>query len=65
MTQHHDLGVLRRLAAAQYVQPAKGPDDDEVQKSDRHSPRSCLATIRGDKLQVTTSCIEFWSGTRP
>jgi hypothetical protein len=45
MAQHHDLGVLRRLPAAQQEQPTKDPDDGEVQKSDRHSPRSCLITV--------------------
>jgi hypothetical protein len=38
MAQHHDLGVLRRLAAAGQEQPAKDPDDGEIQKSDRHKP---------------------------
>ncbi len=45
MTEHHDLGVLRRLAAAQQVQPAKDLDDGEVQKSNRHRPRSCLIAV--------------------
>lgn len=44
MTEHHDLGVLRRLAAAQQEQPAKDLGHGEIQKSDRHRPRSCLIT---------------------
>src|ERR1039458_6358394 len=47
MAQHHDLGVLRRLAAAQQKQPAKDPDQGEVQKSKRHRPRSFLITVGG------------------
>src|SRR5450755_3633809 len=39
-----DLGVLRRLAAAEQLQPAKDPDDGEVQDSDRRRSRSCLIT---------------------
>ena len=42
MAQDQDLGVLRRLAAAEQLQPAKDPDDGEVQEPDRHSPRSCF-----------------------
>lgn len=38
VAEDQDLGVLRRLAAAEQLQPAKGPDDGEVQESDRHSP---------------------------
>jgi hypothetical protein len=45
VAEGQDLGVLRRLAAAQQVQPAKDPDDGEVQKSDRHNPRSCLIAV--------------------
>jgi hypothetical protein len=36
MAQHHDLGILRRLPAAEQLQPAESPDDGEVQKSDQH-----------------------------
>jgi hypothetical protein len=38
MTQHHDLGVLGRLAAAQQWQPAKDPDHDQVEKAKEHKP---------------------------
>jgi hypothetical protein len=31
MTEHHDLRILRRLAAAQQHQPAKDPDHDQVE----------------------------------
>jgi len=62
MTEHHDLGVLRRLAAAEQVQPAKDLDDGEVQKSNRHdrdlaSSRSAGQTA-GHSLRA-----EFWSNT--
>jgi hypothetical protein len=62
MAQHHDLGVLRGLPAAEQLQPAKDPDDGEVQESDRHIPRSCLMTVSGANRQVTVRA-EFWSGT--
>jgi hypothetical protein len=45
MAEHHDLGVLRRLAAAQQEQPAKDAGHDEIQEPDRHSPRSWLTTV--------------------
>jgi hypothetical protein len=41
MTQHQDLRVLRRLAAAQQHQPPKDPDHDQVEQANRHRPRSC------------------------
>jgi hypothetical protein len=47
VAEHHDLGVFRRLAAAQQEQPAKDAGHDEVEKSNRHSPRSCLITVSG------------------
>jgi hypothetical protein len=52
---HHDLGVLRCMAAAQQEQPAKDAGHDEIQESDRHRPRSCLTTVQPDKPQVTAS----------
>ncbi|MEU7901127.1 hypothetical protein AB0B45_50925 [Nonomuraea sp. NPDC049152] len=36
VTQHHDLNVLRRLAAAQQHQPAEHPDRDQVEQANRH-----------------------------
>jgi hypothetical protein len=41
MTEHDNLRVLGRLAAAQQQQPAKDPDHDQVKKAERHKPRSC------------------------
>ena len=41
VTQHHDLGILGRLAAAQQDQPAKDPGRDQIQQTDTHEPRSC------------------------
>jgi Group II intron, maturase-specific domain len=41
MTQHHDLRILRRLAAAPQRQPAKDPDHDQIQEAKTHRPRSC------------------------
>ena len=43
--EDQDLGVLRRLAAAEQLQPAKDPDDGEVQEPDRRSPRSCFIAV--------------------
>ena len=43
MAQHQDLRVLRCLAAAQQDQPARHPDHDQIQQTDRHEPRSCLS----------------------
>jgi hypothetical protein len=45
VAENPDLGVLRRLAATEQLQPAKDPDDGEVQEPDRHSPRSCPITV--------------------
>jgi hypothetical protein len=41
MTEHHDLRILGRLAAAEQHQPAKDPNDDEVEQAKGHKPRSC------------------------
>ena len=41
MTEHHDLRILGRLAAAQQHQPAKDPDHDQVEQAKGHKPRSC------------------------
>ncbi len=38
MTEHHDLRMLGRLAAAEQHQPAKDPDHDQVEQSKRHEP---------------------------
>jgi hypothetical protein len=40
MTEHHDLRILGRLAAAQQEQPAKDPDHDQVEQTKNHEPRS-------------------------
>lgn len=42
MTQHHDLCVLRRLAAAQQRQPAEHPKHDQIEQANRHKTRSFL-----------------------
>lgn len=34
--QHHDLGILDRLASAQEYQPAEHKDHDQIQEMDRH-----------------------------
>ena len=41
MTEHHDLRIFGRLAAAQQHQPAKDSDHDQVEQPDAHEPRSC------------------------
>jgi hypothetical protein len=38
MAEDHDLSILRRLATAQQVQPAKDPDHDQVQEAKGHEP---------------------------
>src|SRR5436190_22372000 len=45
MTEHDDLRILRRLAAAQQDQPAKDPDRDQIQQTNRHEPRSCPSPL--------------------
>ena len=47
MAEDQDLGILRRLAAAEQLQPAKDLGDGEVQESDRHRPRSCPIRVSG------------------
>ena len=41
MTEHHDLRVLGRLAAAEQHQPAEDLDHDQVEQAKGHRPRSC------------------------
>ncbi len=41
MTEHHDLGVLRYLAAAEQHQPAEDPDHDQVEQAKGNKPSSC------------------------
>jgi hypothetical protein len=41
MSQHHDLGVLGRLAPAQQHQSAEYPDHEDVKEMERHENRSC------------------------
>jgi len=43
-------------AAAQEEQPAKDANEGEVQKSDRHSPRSCLITVSGPNRRSQPPC---------
>jgi hypothetical protein len=40
MTEHHDLGILGCLAAAEQRQPAEDPDRDQVEQAKGHKPRS-------------------------
>jgi hypothetical protein len=40
MTEHHDLGILGRLASAEQRQRAKDPDRDQVEQAKGHKPRS-------------------------
>jgi hypothetical protein len=41
VTEHHNLRILGRLAAAQQHQPAEDPDHDQVEQAKGHKPRSC------------------------
>ena len=41
LTEHHDLRVLGRLAAAEQHKPAKDPGHDQVEQTKGHKPRSC------------------------
>ena len=41
VTEHHDLRVFGRLAAAEQHQPAKDPNRDQVEQAKGHKPRSC------------------------
>ena len=43
MTEHQDLRVLGRLAAAEQDQPAEDPDHDQVEHTERHN-RDLAAT---------------------
>jgi hypothetical protein len=62
MTEHHDLVVLRRLAAAQQVQPAKDPDDGEIQKSIGIDGDLASSMAAGQNAGHSP-CAEFWSST--
>ena len=52
MAEDQDLGVLRRLPAAEQLQPAKDLGDGEVQESDRHRPRSCPIRVSGPNRKL-------------
>lgn len=39
--QHQDLHIVGRLTAAQQEQPARHPDHDQIQQTDRYERRSC------------------------
>jgi len=53
MTEHHDLGLLGRLAATQQHKPAEDPDRDQVGQPKSHDWRSCRSMLIRAKLQVT------------
>ncbi len=59
MTQHHDLGILGRLAAAQQHQPAEDPDHDEVEQAKGHEPRSCRNRLIQANSQVTAPAASY------
>jgi hypothetical protein len=59
MTEHHDLGILGRLAAAQQHQPAEDPDHDEVEQAKGHEPRSCRKWLIQANSQVTTPAASY------
>jgi hypothetical protein len=60
MTEHNDLRVLGRLAAAQQDQPPENPDHDKIQQTDRHEPRSCrnLSTLPNRSSQAMRRILE-------
>ena len=45
MAEHHDFRVLGRLAAAEQHKPAEDPDDDQVEQTKGHRPRSCRTRL--------------------
>jgi hypothetical protein len=50
MTEHHDLRILGRLAAAKQHEPAEDPDCDHVEQTKTHEPRSWR------KLRLRPNC---------
>ena len=61
MTEHHDLGVLGRLAAPQQHPPAEDPDH-QVEQAKGHKPRSCRNQSIGPS-RSSRACGEFRSCT--
>ena len=59
MTEHHDLRVLGRLAAAQQHQPAEDPDHDQVEQAKGHKPRSCRNRLIRANPQVTAPAASY------
>jgi hypothetical protein len=53
MTEHHDLGLLRSLAATQQHKPAEDPDREQVEQPKSHDWRSWRSMLIRAKLQVT------------
>jgi hypothetical protein len=69
MTEHHDLRVLGRLAAAEQHQPAEDPDHDQVEQAKGHKPRSCRNRLiqpicRSQHLRRVLKRYTAWTTTR-
>ena len=62
IAEDQDLDILRRLAAAKQLQPAKDPGEGEVQESDPHRPQSCPIRVSGPNRRSRPPC-RVWSGT--
>jgi hypothetical protein len=58
MTEHHDLGVLGCLAAAEQHQPAEDPDDDQVEQA-KDTNRDLAATGSSGQFAGHSTCNEF------
>ncbi len=52
MTEHHDLRVFGRLAAAEQHQPAKDPNRDQVEQAKGHKLRSPASCCRRNPIAV-------------
>jgi hypothetical protein len=58
MTEHHDLRILGCLATAEQRQPAKDPNDDEVEQPKGHN-RDLVATSPSGQVAGHHACDEF------
>src|ERR1035441_5061764 len=67
MTEHHDLRILGRLAAAQQEQPAEYPDRDQVEEAKRHKPRSCRNLLLRPNCRSQSLCrvLKRYTAARP
>jgi hypothetical protein len=54
MPEHHDLDVLACLSTPRQHEPAKHPNQGQIQQTNRHKPRSCPTAFGGHTRRSST-----------